>query len=89
MIDDIHFQRQHFLSDTASELGKYRLGALSLEQNSSKEMNIIVVSDYRKRYDIAKLMSGLYSRGYQNVETHEIKLDDNTTRYNSLIKVTR
>ncbi|MFA6144132.1 MAG: hypothetical protein WCW84_02865 [Sulfurimonas sp.] len=89
VIDDIHFQRQHFLSDTASELGKYRLGALSLEQNSSKEMNIIVVSDYRKRYDIAKLMSGLYSRGYQNVETHEIKLDDNTTRYNSLIKVTR
>lgn len=89
LIDDIHFQRQHFLSDTVAELGKYRLGAQLIEQNSSKEIAINVVSDYRKRDDIAKLMSGLYAHGYQNVETHEIKLDDNTTTYNALVKVMR
>ncbi|MDO9209021.1 MAG: hypothetical protein Q7T91_12300 [Sulfuricurvum sp.] len=89
LIDDIHFQRQHFLTDTTAELGKYRLGAQMVEQNSSKEMTIHVVADYRKRDDIAKLMSGLYERGYQNVETHEIKLDNNNTTYNSLVKVTR
>jgi len=89
VIDDIHFQRQHFLADTTAEMGKYRLGAQMIEQNNSKEMTIHVVADYRKRDDIAKLMSGLYARGYQNVETHEIKLDNNTTTYNSLVKVTR
>jgi len=89
LIDDIHFQRQHFLADTVAQLGKYRLGALLLDQNGSKEMNITVVSDYRKRDDIAKFMRSLFSIGYQNVETHEIKLDDNSTTYNGLIKVTR
>jgi len=89
LIRDMHIQRQQFLIDTTSEMGRYRLGALLLEQNGSKEMNILVVSDYRKRDDIAKFMSGLYARGYQNVETHEIKLDNNNTTYNSLVKVTR
>ena len=89
LIRDMHIQRQQFLIDTTSEMGPYRLGALLLEQNGSKEMNILVVSDYRKRDDIAKFMSGLYARGYQNVETHEIKLDNNNTTYNSLVKVTR
>lgn len=89
LIADMHLSRQKFLNDTTSELGRYRLGALLMEQNRSKEMSIHVVSDYRKRDDIAKLMSGLYARGYQDVQTHEIKLDANTTTYNSLVKVTR
>lgn len=89
LIQDMHQSRQKFLLDTTSELGRYRLGALLMEQNGSKEMNIHVVSDYRKRDDIAKLMSGLYARGYQDVQTHEIKLDTNNTTYNSLVKVTR
>lgn len=89
LIHDMHAARQQFLLDTTSELGRYRLGAILMEQNGSKEMSILVVSEYRKRDDIAKLMSGLYARGYQNVETHEIKLDNNNTTYNSLVKVTR
>ena len=89
LIRDMHIERQRFLIDTTSEMGRYRLGALLLEQNGSKEMNILVVSDYLKRDDIAKLMNGLYARGYQNIETHEIKLDNNNTTYNSLVKVTR
>ncbi len=89
LINDIHMQRQKFLNDTVAELGKYRLGALVLDQNGSKEINISVVSDYNKRYNIAKVMRGLFARGYQNVQTHRIDLDDNTTRYHSLIKVTR
>lgn len=89
LIHDMHAARQQFLLDTTAELGRYRLGAMLMEQNGSKEMNLLVVSDYRKRDDIAKMMSGLYARGYQNVETHEIKLDNNTTTYNSLVKVTR
>jgi len=89
LIRDMHLQRQQFLIDTTSEMGRYRLGALAMEQNGSKEMSILVVSNYTQRDDIAKLMSGLYARGYQNVETHEIKLDNNNTTYNSLVKVTR
>lgn len=89
LIHDMHAARQQFLLDTTAELGRYRLGAMLMEQNGSKEMNVLVVSEYRKRDDIAKLMSGLYGRGYQNVETHEIKLDNNNTTYNSLVKVTR
>lgn len=83
----MHGKRQQFLLDTTAELGKYRLGAILMEQNGSKQMNIHVVSDYRKRDDIAKLMGGLYERGYQDVQTREIKLDDGM--YNSLVKVTR
>jgi len=89
IIHDMHASRQQFLLDTTYELGRYRLGAMLMEQNGSKEMNILVVSEYRKRDDIAKLMSGLYARGYQDVQTHEIKLDNNNTTYNSLVKVTR
>ncbi|AFV98428.1 MULTISPECIES: hypothetical protein [unclassified Sulfuricurvum] len=89
LIHDMHAARQQFLLDTTAELGRYRLGAMLMEQNGSKEMNILVVSEYRKRDDIAKLMSGLYARGYQDVQTHEIKLDNNNTTYNSLVKVTR
>lgn len=87
LIDNMHGKRQQFLLDTTAELGKYRLGAILMEQNGSKQMNIHVVSDYRKRDDIAKLMGGLYERGYQDVQTREIKLDDGM--YNSLVKVTR
>jgi Tfp pilus assembly protein PilN len=89
LIHDMHASRQQFLLDTTTELGRYQLGAMLMEQNGSKEMNLLVVSNYNKRDDIAKLMSGLYARGYQNVETHEIKLDSNNTTYNSLVKVTR
>ncbi|MFA5216464.1 hypothetical protein [Sulfuricurvum sp.] len=89
LIDDMHAKRQQFLLDTTAELGRYHLGALLMEQNSSKQMNLYVVSDYAKRDDIAKLMSGLYERGYQDVQTHEIKLDNNNTTYNSLVKVIR
>lgn len=89
LIHDMHLSRQKFLLDTTSELGRYRLGAHLMEQNGSKEMSIHVVSDYRKRDDIAKMMSGLYALGYQDVQTHEIKLDANSTTYNSLVKVTR
>lgn len=89
LIDDMHASRQKFLLDTTAELGRYRLGALLMEQNSSKQMSLYVVADYSKRDDIAKLMRGLYERGYQDVQTREIKLDNNNTTYNSLVKVTR
>ncbi len=89
LIDDIHFQRQRFLQDVSMEMGRYKLGALLMEQNSSKNMTIHVVSDYRKRDDIAKLMRGLYDKGYQDVQTQEIRLDNNTTTYGSVVKVTR
>lgn len=87
LIDDMHTKRQQFLLDTTAELGRYRLGAMMMEQNGSKQMSVHVVSEYRKRDEIAKLMRGLYERGYQDVQTHEIKLDDGM--YNSLVKVTR
>ncbi|MGD9971340.1 MAG: hypothetical protein AB7S65_12935 [Sulfuricurvum sp.] len=89
LIRQMHRTREQFLTDATNAMGRYRLGAAMIEQNGSKEMSILAVADYRKRDDIAKLMEGLYARGYQNVQTHEIRLDANTTTYQSLIKVTR
>jgi hypothetical protein len=58
-----------------------------IEQNGSKEMTLHIISKYNKRDDIAKVMSGLYTRGYQNAQTHEIVLDEKM--YNAVVKVTR
>ena len=87
LIDQMHLKRQEMLIDVTSELGRYGLGTLMIEQNGSKEISLHVISAYKKRDDIAKLMRGLYVRGYQNVQTHEISLDDKM--YNAVVKVTR
>lgn len=87
LITQMHLKRQQMLIDVTAELGRYRLGTLMMEQNGSKEMSLQVVADYRKRNDIARLMSGLYALGYQNVETHAISLDNDM--YNAVVKVTR
>lgn len=87
LIGQMHLKRQQMLIDVTSELGRYGLGTLMIEQNGSKEISLQVISQYRKRDNIAKLMSGLYVRGYQNVQTHEIALDNKM--YNAVIKVTR
>jgi hypothetical protein len=87
LIGEMHLKRQQFLIDATTELGRYSLGTLMLEQNGSKEMTLHVISKYQKRDDIAKLMSGLYARGYQNAQTHEITLDNKM--YNAVVKVTR
>lgn len=85
----MHEQRHRFLSDTVQSMGRYRMGAVELDQNGSKQLSIHVVADDRKRDTIAKLMESLYALGYQNVETKEIFRDANSTSYHSLIKVTR
>lgn len=87
LIEEMHLKRQQFLVDTTSELGRYGLGTLMIEQNGSKEMTLHIISKYNKRDDIAKVMSGLYARGYQNAQTHEIVLDEKM--YNAVVKVTR
>lgn len=87
LIGKMHQKRQQFLIDATMELGRYALGTLMIEQNGSKEMTLHVISKYQKRDDIAKLMSGLYVRGYQNAQTHEIALDNKM--YNAVVKVTR
>lgn len=87
LIGQMHLKRQQMLIDVTSELGRYGLGTLAIEQNGSKEMSLQVISQYQKRDDIAKLMSGLYARGYQNVQTHDIALDNKM--YNAVVKVTR
>lgn len=87
LITQMHLKRRQMLSDVTTELGRYRLGTLQIEQNGSKEMSVQVIAEYQKRNDIAKLMSALYARGYQNVETREIALDNNM--YNAVVKVTR
>lgn len=86
-IAQMHFQRQQMVMDVTSQLGRYRLGTLMMEQNGSKEMSLQVVAEYNKRDDIAKVMNDLYLLGYQNVEAREIALDKNN--YNAVIKVTR
>lgn len=87
LITEMHQKRQQFLVDATSELGRYDLGTLMIEQNGSKEMTLHIISKYNKRDDIAKVMSGLYARGYQNAQTHEIALDKKI--YNAVVKVTR
>lgn len=87
LITQMHLKRQQMMIDVTSELGRYRLGTTLIEQNGSKEMSLQVIAEYQKRSDIAKLMSALYARGYQNVETREIALDNKM--YNAVVKVTR
>jgi hypothetical protein len=87
LIAQMHLKRQQFLIDATQELGHYGLGTLMVEQNGSKEITLHVISKYQKRDDIAKLMSGLYARGYQNAQTHEITLDNKM--YNAVVKATR
>ena len=87
LVRDMHASRQQFLLDATSELGRYGLGTMLMEQNGSKIMNLHIIADDRKRDDIAKFMRGMYTRGYQDVQTREIKLDNGF--YNSLVTVTR
>lgn len=87
LVHEMQVKRQQFLVDSAVQMGQYHLGALLIEQNSSKAMRLHVIADSNRRDDIAKLMNGLYEQGYTDVQTQEIKLENGT--YNSIIEVKR
>jgi len=66
-------------------LQKYHLKTNSIEQIGSKKMIIEVKSDYSNRDNISKFLKSLIKRGFVNVETDEIKLDND--KYISKIEI--
>ena len=79
--------RQKMMYDAMNILQQYKLSAVSLEQQGTKEMNIHVIADYSKRATIAKFMKKWMASGYSEARTKEIYLDENI--YESKIKVLR
>jgi len=74
-----------FLVSVNLLLQKYQLKTKSIEQIGSKKMTVEVKSDYNNRDNISKFLKSLIKKGFVNVKTDEIKLDDN--RYISKIEI--
>ena len=81
------YVRQKMMSDALDILGKYKLSALSLDQNGTKGMDIHVIADYSSRENIAKFMRAWMETGYKDARTKKIYLDENI--YESKIEVIR
>jgi len=75
----------NFLARVNLLLQKYQLKAQSIEQIGSKKMTIEVKSDYNNRDNISKFLKSLINKGFVNVKTNEIKLDDD--KYISKIEI--
>jgi hypothetical protein len=79
--------RQKMMYDAINILDRYKLSAVSIDQNGTHDMSIHVIADYSKRASIAKFMQRWMQTGYQEARTDEIYLDENI--YESKIKVLR
>ena len=79
--------RQRMMYDSLDMLSKYKLSAVSLEQNATNEINVHVICAYSKRDNIAKFMKKWINSGYSSARTDEIYLDENI--YESKIRVAR
>ena len=75
----------NFLVKVNLLLQKYQLKAKSIEQDGSKKMIVEVKSDYNNRDNISKFLKSLISKGFVNVTTDEIKLDND--KYISKIEI--
>lgn len=74
-----------FLVRVNSLLRKYQLKTKSIEQIGSKKMIVEVKSDYNNRDKISKFLKSLINKGFVNVKTNEIKLDND--KYISKIEI--
>lgn len=79
--------RQKMMYDAINILDRYKLSAVSIDQNGTHDMSIHVIADYTKRATIAKFMQRWMETGYQEARTDEIYLDANI--YESKIRVLR
>jgi hypothetical protein len=80
-------KRQKMMRDVDEALRRYSLSATSMEQNGSKKMRVEILTSYAKRDRIAKFMKDLVDRGYENVGTEAIRLDEDV--YQSLVEIVR
>ncbi len=87
LLTDARYVRQKMMYDALEILKLYKLSTLSIEQNSTKGMNIHVIADYGSRENIANFMKKWMERGYSEARTSEIYLDQNI--YESRIEVKR
>lgn len=74
-----------FLVSVNLLLQKYQLKTKSIEQIGSKKMTVEVKSDYNNRDKISKFLKSLINKGFVNVKTNEIKLDND--KYISKIEI--
>ncbi len=58
-------------------LKKYDLSLDNFEQKGDKSIVLNIIAKYNKRNAIAKFMKDLIEKGFVEVSTKEIKLDDN------------
>lgn len=79
--------RQKMMYDAINILDRYKLSAVSIDQNGTHDMSIHVIADYTKRATIANFMQRWMETGYQEARTDEIYLDANI--YESKIRVLR
>ncbi len=78
-------QRQQMLRDINEAMAQYKLSSRSLDQNGTTAVKVHIISEFSKRDDIAKFMKVLLRRGYESVNTHEIRLEENL--YESVVEV--
>ncbi len=76
-----------FLAVVNTLLQKYGLHTRSIEQIGKKSMEIEVVTEYKSRDKIANFLKALIEKGFVDVKTNEIKLDNKS--YISKIGISR
>ncbi|WP_457595934.1 hypothetical protein [Hydrogenimonas sp.] len=80
-------KRRQMVRDVDEALKRFKLSALSMEQNGSRRMRVEILTRYERREDIARFMKRLADEGYGSVGTREIWLDD--TLYQSGVEIVR
>ena len=91
LVDTLKQQRQskktrrQMFRDINEAMAHYKLSSRNFDQNGTSEVRVHIISEFGKRDDIAKFMKMLLHQGYQSVNTHEIRLEENL--YESVIEV--
>ncbi len=87
VIEQAKSVRQQMINDVVEGLYRYRLHTRRLDQNSTKSVQVELISSSNTRDRIAKFMDYLYKKGYKKVFTSKILGEDGI--YRSLVKVER
>lgn len=85
LIESEKYRRQKFMNDIVLTLKMYKLNALYIKQHDNKSLDIMLVSDSKKRDNIAKFMKELLKKGYQSATTKQIFLQKGI--YKSQIRI--
>jgi len=79
-------ERQKMIRDINMVMSRYHIMSSSVDINDSKIFTIEVIVPYKKRYEIASLMSDIKTKGYKSVKTDSIILNKDLYRSRIVIK---